>query len=246
MAKYLCLDTRDESYRVNPSNIVYFEADGNYTNFVLCNKSRGVLLMNLSQVQEMLTKRLGENAAIFERVGRRFIVNSNYIYHIEVVRQKLSLSDGVNFEYQLPISKDALKKLREKSTFGTSRHTTDSGEGASVGRLVVVSTSMPFQLTAGRNIIGRMATGSVANVQIPCEGRLVSRDHLLIEIENETGKGLVHYVSLNKQQVNPTYVGDVLLEYGNKIVLKHNDIIKLPGMEVRFELPDEEGTELNG
>ncbi len=58
------------------------------------------------------------------------------------------------------------------------------------------------------------------------------------------GRGLVHYVYINKEQVNPTYIGNCQLEYGDRLVLNHNDIIKLPDMELRFELPDEEGTEL--
>ncbi|MBU3853779.1 MAG: LytTR family transcriptional regulator DNA-binding domain-containing protein, partial [Candidatus Paraprevotella stercoravium] len=50
---------------------------------------------------------------IFARIGKRFIINLNYVYHIEVLRQKLTLSDGEVFAYQLPISKEALKKLKD-------------------------------------------------------------------------------------------------------------------------------------
>ncbi len=113
------------------------------------------------------------------------------------------------------------------------------------GRIVVLSTNTPFQLREGKNVIGRQATGSAAQIQIPCVNRRMSREHLVIEVKNEHGQGLVHYLSLTKQQVNPTYVGSVLLEYGDKIVLQHNDVIKLPDLEVRFEIPDEAGTELN-
>lgn len=113
MTKFLYLNARDEFYRVDISKIVYFEADGNYTNFVLSNKLKGVVLMNLSQMQAVLSENLKEEASIFARIGKRFIVNLNYVYHIEVLRQKLMLSDGEVFAYQLPISKEALKKLKE-------------------------------------------------------------------------------------------------------------------------------------
>lgn len=113
MTKFLYLNARDEFYRVDISKIVYFEADGNYTNFVLSNKLKGVVLMNLSQMQTVLSESLKEEASIFARIGKRFIVNLNYVYHIEVLRQKLMLSDGEVFAYQLPISKEALKKLKE-------------------------------------------------------------------------------------------------------------------------------------
>lgn len=113
MKKYLYLNSRDEFFRVDISKIVYFEAGGNYTNFVLCNKLKGVVSMNLLQMQATLGENLKEEAALFARIGKRFIVNLNYVYHIDVLRQKLTLSDGEVFAYQLPISKEALKKLKE-------------------------------------------------------------------------------------------------------------------------------------
>lgn len=111
--KFLYLNSRDEFYRVDISKIVYFEADGNYTNFVLSNKLKGVVGTNLAQMQKILTASLKEDASIFARIGKRFIVNLAYVYHIEVLKQKLMLSDGERFAYQLPISKEALKKLKE-------------------------------------------------------------------------------------------------------------------------------------
>lgn len=111
--KFLYLNSRDEFYRVDISKIVYFEADGNYTNFVLSNKLKGVVSTNLAQMQKVLTDSLKEDASVFARIGKRFIINLAYVYHIDILRQKLILSDGENFAYQLPISKEALKKLKE-------------------------------------------------------------------------------------------------------------------------------------
>ena len=39
--------------------------------------------------------------------------NYNYIYHINVSRQQLILSDNATFTYTLSASKEALKKLKE-------------------------------------------------------------------------------------------------------------------------------------
>lgn len=118
--KYLYLNSRDEFFRVDISKIVYFEADGNYTHIVLSNKVRGTVCMNLSQMQGVLSDNLKEAASIFARIGKSHIINLNYVYHIEIVRQRLSLSDGENFDYTLTISKDALKKLRELFLSGHS------------------------------------------------------------------------------------------------------------------------------
>lgn len=110
---YLHLNSRDEFLRIDISKIVYFEADGNYTNIVLANKLKGVVCMNLARMQELLSKSLKENARIFARVGKKYIINHTYIYKINTLRQSLVLSDGMHFAYQLDISKEALKQLKE-------------------------------------------------------------------------------------------------------------------------------------
>ena len=73
--KYLYLNSRDELFRMDSSKIVYFEADGNYTNFVLSDKVKGSVCMNLAEMQKLLTESLKETANIFARVGKRHIVN---------------------------------------------------------------------------------------------------------------------------------------------------------------------------
>lgn len=113
---YLHLNSRDELLRINISNIIYFEADGNYTNIILANKLKGVVCMNLAHMQEILSERLKEQARIFARVGKKHIINHTYIYQINVLKQSLILSDGKNFAYQLNVSKEALKKLKELYT----------------------------------------------------------------------------------------------------------------------------------
>ena len=117
---YLYLNSRDELLRIDISKIVYFEADGNYMNIVLANQLRGVVCMNLARMQEMLSERLKEQASIFARVGKRHIINHTYVYQVNVLRQKLVLSDGERFAFSLDISKEALKKLKELYEGGTT------------------------------------------------------------------------------------------------------------------------------
>lgn len=89
------------------------EGDGNYTNIVLVNKLRASVCMNLSDMQRLISESLRERATMFARIGKRFIVNLNYIYHINVLRQSLTVTDGVHFAFQLGISKEALKQLKQ-------------------------------------------------------------------------------------------------------------------------------------
>lgn len=111
--KYLHLNSRDEFLRIDISKIAYFEADGNYTNIILVNKLKSVVSMNLSHMQKLLSERLKEDATIFARVGKKHIINHKYIYMINVLKQQLILSNGESFHFQLEVSKDALKNLKE-------------------------------------------------------------------------------------------------------------------------------------
>lgn len=110
---YLYLNTRDELLRIDISSIVFFAADGNYTDIVLANGIKGTVCMNLACMQRLLSERLKEQASIFVRVGKKHIVNINSIYRISVLRQKLDLSDGRHFAFSLDVSKEALKALKD-------------------------------------------------------------------------------------------------------------------------------------
>ena len=112
-AKYLYLNSRDEFFRLDITKIVYFESEGNYTNIILSNKMKATVCINLAQMNEILKNNLQEKAVIFARVGKRHIINLTYVYQIAILRQKLVLSDGEYFEYSLPVSKEALKNLRD-------------------------------------------------------------------------------------------------------------------------------------
>lgn len=135
----------------------------------------------------------------------------------------------------------------EKTSYQTSSDPgTDFGAGLNftLGILRVMPSGPSFQLKFGKNIIGRSATKSSAEFQIPIEGsRRLSREHLIIEIKKVQGKGYVHYASLCKQKTNKTFIGNEQLEYGDCLVLNHGDIIKLPDVNVKFEIPDEEETD---
>ena len=112
-AGYLYINTRDELIRLDCSKIVYMEGDGNYTNIVLINKQKASVCMNLSHMQQLISESLRERASIFARVGKRFIVNLTFIYKVQPLLQSLVVTDGVNFAFQLGVSKDALKKLKD-------------------------------------------------------------------------------------------------------------------------------------
>lgn len=106
-------NSRDKLIRLGIQKIVYFEGDGNYTYIVTANKQKICVTLNLSHTEEALAKQLGSNANQFMRIGKRFIVNMNYIYQIDIQKQTLMLSDCDHFLFQIPVSKEALKSVKE-------------------------------------------------------------------------------------------------------------------------------------
>ena len=106
-------NSRDELLRLDVQRIVYFEADGNYSYIVTCNKLKGAVCMNLGQVEDVLANRLKERKSIFARIGKKYIVNLHYVYKINPFKKQLILTDFTNFAYQLEISREALKTLKE-------------------------------------------------------------------------------------------------------------------------------------
>ena len=111
--KIIYFNSRNRLIRMDVRNIAFFESDGNYTYIVAVNKQKACITVNLSHVEEALATQLQEQAKHFMRIGKRFVVNMNYIYQIDIQKQVLILSDFDHFVFQLPISKEALKVVKE-------------------------------------------------------------------------------------------------------------------------------------
>jgi DNA-binding LytR/AlgR family response regulator len=106
-------NSRDKLIRIGLDKIVYFEGDGNYTYMVAANNHKTCLTINLTHTEEALVAQVGEHSRIFMRIGKRFIVNMSYIYQIDIQKQTLMLSDCERFLFQIPVSKEALKTVKE-------------------------------------------------------------------------------------------------------------------------------------
>lgn len=125
---YIYINTRDELFRIECSKIVYMEGDGNYTNIVLVNKQKASVCMNLSDMQRLITENLKERSFILARVGKRFIINLNFVYQINILRQFLIVTDGVHFAFQLGVSKDALRQLKNVMIENANRRIQESNK----------------------------------------------------------------------------------------------------------------------
>ena len=112
MADYLYFNSRDEFLRLDISKIMYFEADGNYTNIVMSNKLKATVGLSLSQMEKFLTESLREKARSFIRIGKSCILNVNHIVRIDVPRQFVIVTDYTQGGYQISVSKEALRTLK--------------------------------------------------------------------------------------------------------------------------------------
>lgn len=110
---HILVRTSIELSRILTDCIVYVHSDGNYSTFVIANGEERTVTLQLGEVEELMTEQLEGSGNNFIRVGRCLIVNYNYIYHINVSRQQLVLSDNATFSYTLSASKEALRRLKE-------------------------------------------------------------------------------------------------------------------------------------
>ena len=128
MDNILLFSTRDELTRIRLERVMYFEADANYTKVVFANGVTATLLTSLVHLESLIAGVLIEKNNIFVRIGKRYIINSAYLFQINVLRQRLVLSDLTSpYTATLSVSKDALRKLKALYTTPVRRATPDAG-----------------------------------------------------------------------------------------------------------------------
>jgi len=111
--KVLIISNSNELVRIVPARVVYVASDGNYSTFVLHDKTEQVFTMNLAHCQQVMERQLGSAASVFLRIGKSLIVNRDYIYKVSVMRQQLVMADmALNEAFVLSASREALKQLK--------------------------------------------------------------------------------------------------------------------------------------
>ena len=84
MDRYLIIKTRDELLRIKIGQILYFEADRNYTKLLLSNGIQFTFAINIGKIEELLESQLKNANSILMRVGKSHIVNMNHILQINL------------------------------------------------------------------------------------------------------------------------------------------------------------------
>jgi len=111
--KILLFNTRDELTRLRLDRVCYFEADGNYTTAYFRNGVKTSLLTSLVHLEALIADIFAGGRNAYIRIGKKYIINSAYVFQINVLRQRLILTDlDSPTVYTLPVSKEALKNLK--------------------------------------------------------------------------------------------------------------------------------------
>ena len=113
MDRYLIIKTRDELLRIRIGQILYFEADRNYTKLLLSSGIQFTFAINIGKIEEMLGKQVAGVEQILLRVGKSHIITKNHILQINLPKQRLLLLTEEGKAKELIISKDPLKTLKE-------------------------------------------------------------------------------------------------------------------------------------
>ena len=113
MDRYLIIKTRDELLRMRISNILYLEADRNYTKLLLTEGIQFTFAINIGKIERMLDTQASDSGSQLVRVGKSYIINKNYILQINLPKQKLLLLVPGSKPHELIVPREPLKALKE-------------------------------------------------------------------------------------------------------------------------------------
>lgn len=99
-----------------------------------------------------------------------------------------------------------------------------------------------FALKMGRILVGRLASTSHADMQIPTDDHYMSRSHAYITVRERNGQ--IEHLLEPANPKNPIKLNDKILENGDVVVLSWGDKLRFGHTEIIFERPkyNEEGT----
>lgn len=106
-----------------------------------------------------------------------------------------------------------------------------------VGRIAVLADSntpeQVFPLHEGIISIGRRSSTTDVTFRIETKDKLMSRNHIIIEVKKDSKGGYKHYLSDNNSK-NRTLYNNKYLDDGEVVVLSDNDMIVIGRTSLRF------------
>lgn len=110
--KHIVISKGTELLRVPSDHLMYISSDGNYSNVVTLDGEKRLVSLQLGQIEDLIGDQLGDNGGNFLRLGRSLIINVDFIYLIDISKQRLILSDCAGSKHDLTASREVLIKLK--------------------------------------------------------------------------------------------------------------------------------------
>lgn len=110
----LCINSRDELFVLDLDKVAYIQASGNYSRIVYIGGMQMMITLGLSKLEGMIKMIVPKDRrSPFVRLGRSLLVNQTYLTHINVLKQRLTLSDNQEHSYVLDVPKALLKVYKD-------------------------------------------------------------------------------------------------------------------------------------
>ena len=112
MDKTLIISNTSELYRLYPDDIVFIQADRNYSEIIMSNGDVANVTLQLGVLVDIIDRQLHTEQPQFIRLGRSYIINLKYIYHIRLNPAKLWMKSRGGKIHEVPkVAHEALVKL---------------------------------------------------------------------------------------------------------------------------------------
>lgn len=98
--------------RVPVDRLVYVSAEHNYSHVHTQDGHSEIVSYQLGQVEDIIGTQLGSDGQRFVRLGRGLIVNIDFVYFIDITKQRLVLSDCAGCYYDIQAPRDVLIQLK--------------------------------------------------------------------------------------------------------------------------------------
>ncbi len=111
----ICINSRDELNLIDLDLVACISASGNYSNVMYIDGNKILVSVGLSHFEAIIKDAVSkqDSANTFVRLGRSIIVNNRYLSQINILKQRLTLSDRGTHAYQLTVPKTLLKNYKE-------------------------------------------------------------------------------------------------------------------------------------
>ncbi|MBD5278561.1 MAG: hypothetical protein HDS32_04920 [Bacteroides sp.] len=129
----ICINSRDELNIIDLDLVACINASGNYSKVMYIDGNKIMVSVGLSQFETIIKDSVSKKncANTFIRIGRSVIINNRYLTQINILKQRITLSDRGTHAYQLTVPKALLKSYKEliRNSYSSSTRSTGENEG---------------------------------------------------------------------------------------------------------------------